>query len=61
MKITKTKTMPVVVSGDINGAIIATRVFNAPGSGCLTSTGIGLLSADGCRIALAGGLPASVF
>ena len=61
MKITKMTTMPVVVSGETKGAIMATSVFNAPGSGCLTSTGIGLLSADGCRTVALGGLPASEF
>jgi len=47
MKITKMM-MPVVVSGDTRGAMMATSVFKAPGSGCLTSTGVGLLS-DGAE------------
>ena len=39
---TKMITMPVVVRGCINGVIRATSVCSAPGSGCFTSTGIGL-------------------
>jgi serine/threonine protein kinase len=50
-----------LLSGDIKGAIIATSVVNAPGSGCLTSTGIGLLSVGCCRTVLLGGPPTSEF
>src|SRR5277367_4753637 len=41
MKITKMATIPVVASGWISGVIRIDSVCRAPGSGCLTSTGIG--------------------
>jgi len=56
MKMTKMTTMPVVVSGWMSGATRAPSVSRAPGFGCLTSTGIGLLDGAAWTSALFAGV-----